>query len=45
LNDNMEFYDILLSGLKNSSTLKSGYGKDGKEKGRVFNPVLFNIKA
>lgn len=45
LKDNMEFYEILISGLKNSSTLKSGYGKDGKEKGRVFNPVLFNIKA
>jgi len=45
LKDNMEFYDILISGLKNSSTLRSGYGSDGKEKGRVFNPVLFNIKA
>jgi len=45
LKDNMEFYDILISGLKNSSTLRSGYGQDGKEKGRVFNPVLFNIKA
>jgi len=45
LKDNMEFYDILISGLKNSSTLRSGYGRDGKEKGRVFNPVLFNIKA
>ncbi len=45
LKDNMEFYDILISGLKNSSTLRSGYGSDGKEKARVFNPVLFNIKA
>jgi len=45
LKDNMEFYDILISDLKNSSTLRSGYGSDGKEKGRVFNPVLFNIKA
>jgi hypothetical protein len=45
IKDNMEFYDILISGLKNSSTLRSGYGSDGKEKGRVFNPVLFNIKA
>jgi hypothetical protein len=45
IKDNMEFYDILISGLKNSSTLRSGYGSDGKEQGRVFNPVLFNIKA
>ncbi len=45
IKDNMEFYDILISGLKNSSTLRGGYGRDGKEKGRVFNPVLFNIKA
>jgi len=45
IKDNMEFYDILISGLKNSSTLRSGYGRDGKEQGRVFNPVLFNIKA
>lgn len=45
LKDNMEFYDILIAGLKNSSTLRSGYGSDGKEKGRVVNPVLFNITA
>lgn len=45
LKDNVEFYEILITGLKNSSTLRSGYGSDGKEKGRVFNPVLFNIKA
>jgi len=45
MNDNMEFYDILISGLKNSSTLKAGYGRDGREKGKVFNPVLLNIRA
>lgn len=45
LKDNMEFFDLLLSGLRNSSTLKSGYGSDGREQARVFNPVLFNIKA
>ena len=45
MNDNVEFYDILISGLKNSSTLKSGYDKDGREKAKVFNPVLLNIKA
>ncbi len=45
MDDNMEFFDILISGLKNSSSLKSGYGRDGREKVKVFNPVLLNIKA
>ena len=45
LTDNMEFYDIIISGLKNSSSIMAGYGSDGKEKSGVVNPVLFNIKA
>ncbi|MFA5518745.1 MAG: flagellar protein FlgN [Spirochaetota bacterium] len=45
LKDNMEYFDILISGLKNSSSVKSGYGKDGKEDERVMNPVLFSQKA
>jgi len=45
LKDNMEYFDILISGLKNSSSLKSGYDRDGKEDERVINPVLFNQKA
>ena len=45
LMDNMEFYDIIISGLKNSSSIGLGYGSDGKEKTGVMNPVLFNIKA
>ncbi|HOP28333.1 MAG TPA: flagellar protein FlgN [Spirochaetota bacterium] len=45
LQDNIEFFEILISDLKNSSSLKSGYGSDGKEKSRVVNPVLFNTKA
>ncbi len=45
LRDSMEFYEILISGLKNSSTIKSGYGRDGRENAKSFNPVLFNIKA
>jgi len=45
LTDNMEFYDIIISGLKNSSVIRSGYGSDGKEDAGVVNPVLFNIKA
>lgn len=45
LKDNMEYFDILISGLKNSSSMKSGYDRDGKEDERVINPVLFNQKA
>lgn len=45
LKDNIEYFDILISGLKNSSSLKSGYDRDGKEDERVINPVLFNQKA
>ncbi len=45
LEDNMEFYNILISGLKESSTLKSGYGRDGKEEDMITNPVLFNLRA
>jgi len=45
LKDNIEYFDILISGLKNSSSLKSGYDRDGKEDERVVNPVLFNQRA
>ncbi len=45
LQDNIEFFSILISDLKNSSSLKSGYSSDGKENVRVVNPVLFNTTA
>ena len=45
LKDNLEFFSIFISGLKNSSSLKGGYDRDGKENVRVVNPVLFNTKA
>jgi hypothetical protein len=47
LNDNMEFYNILLSGLKKGSKLDSSYGSDGKEDEGVKakNPLLFNQTA
>lgn len=45
LKDNMEYFDILISGLKNSSSVRSGYDRDGKEDERVMNPVLFNQRA
>ena len=45
LKDNLEFFSIFIAGLKNSSSLKGGYDRDGKENVRVVNPVLFNTKA
>jgi len=47
LNDNMEFYNILLSGLKKSSKLDSSYGSDGREDEgqKAANPLLFNQTA
>jgi len=45
IRDNLEFYNILISGLKNSSTLKTGYDRDGKNNEKVVSPVLFNKTA
>ncbi|MBN1532624.1 MAG: flagellar protein FlgN [Spirochaetes bacterium] len=45
LNDTMEFYRILLSGIRSGVSLDSGYSKDGREEGKVAAPVLFNQTA
>jgi hypothetical protein len=45
LNDTMEFYRILLSGIRNGVSIDSGYGRKGKEEGKVAAPVLFNQTA
>lgn len=45
INDNIEFYDILISSLKSSNTIKSGYSSEGKEEEKVTNSVLFNQQA
>ncbi len=42
MDDNMEYFNILISGLKDSSIVRSGYGIKGKEEGIITNPVLFN---
>jgi len=42
LKDTMEFYQILLSGLKNGISEEAGYGRDGKEEGRIAGSILFN---
>ena len=45
IQDNLDFYNILLSGLRNENSIDSGYGNDGKEDMKVSNPVLFNQTA
>ncbi|MCP4135972.1 MAG: flagellar protein FlgN [bacterium] len=42
IDDNMEFFNLLMSGIRENSSEKAGYGSDGKEKSRVANPVMFN---
>ncbi len=43
--DNMEYFNLMVSGMKESSTIRSGYGSDGREQGRVTKPVLLNTRA
>lgn len=45
LYDNLEFFKILLSGLKSEGSIDSGYGKNGKEDAKISNSVLFNQTA
>lgn len=45
IKDNIEFFEILIEGLKDSSSIKSGYNSEGKESSRMVNPVLFSIRA
>lgn len=42
ISDNIEFFNILLSGLKESASVKTGYSKEGDSKQIVSNSVLFN---
>jgi flagellar biosynthesis/type III secretory pathway chaperone len=45
LHDNMEFFNILMSGLKNNRG-QAGYGNDGKEENlKVSDPMIFNQTA
>ena len=45
INDNIDFFNLLIEDLKNHSTIKSGYNRDGSENRKAVNPVLFNIRA
>jgi len=42
LQDNMELYNIMLSGLRDTTSISTGYSSNGREENRVANPVLFN---
>lgn len=42
LNDNLEFFNILFSGLKSSTSIQSGYGRDGKEEDRIADSIVIN---
>jgi hypothetical protein len=45
INDNMEYYNILLTGLRRSRSADAGYGEDGREEEKLKNSILFNKKA
>ncbi len=42
MEDNIEFYDILIRELKESVSLKTGYSEKGLEKEEVANSLIFN---
>jgi hypothetical protein len=45
INDNMEYYNILLTGLRRDRTIETGYGSDGREDEKLKNSILFNQTA
>lgn len=42
IEDNLEFYEILLSGLKSTASISTGYSAGGMEKSRVSGSMIFN---
>ena len=45
IEDNLEFFDILLSGIKSSATIQGGYTRGGDTNQKVHKPLLFNTRA
>jgi hypothetical protein len=45
IHDNMEYYNILLTGLRRDRSLDTGYGSDGREEENLKNSILFNQKV
>lgn len=42
INDNMQYYNILLTGLRRDPSLDTGYGHDGKEEENLRSSILIN---
>ena len=45
ISDNMEYYNILLTGLRRDRSMETGYGSDGREDEKLKNSILFNQTA
>ncbi len=45
IRDNMEFYNIMLAGLRRAGSPDTGYGRDGRGEENLRNSILFNKKA
>ncbi len=45
MHDNMEYYNILLAGLRRTSSTETAYGSNGKEEEKLKNSILFNQTA
>ncbi len=45
LSDNLEYFNIMIDGLKNSTSIQSGYDSKGKENSAVSGSILFNQTA
>lgn len=45
IKSSLEFFDTLLSGIRESASLNTGYNMGGKENGRVMRSLLFNRTA
>ncbi|MFC1670952.1 flagellar export chaperone FlgN [Spirochaetota bacterium] len=45
IRDNMEFFNLLISGIKSNSAVNAGYDSEGKEEESTKNSILFNQTA
>jgi flagellar biosynthesis/type III secretory pathway chaperone len=45
IRDNMDFFHLLLSGIKSNTSIRSGYDSGGRENKKVAGPILFNKTA
>ncbi len=45
INDNMQFFNIIMEGLKGSVTIKTGYSENGTENKEIANSLILNKTA